>query len=281
MEFRLLGAVSVATEVGVLPLGPAKRRSLLAALLLRPNHPVPVDRLTAALWDHEPPLRSRGVIQGHVSRLRVLLATADAEMFGVELLTQGTAYVLRMPESLLDAHRFEELVTLARGQRAPADAVAMYQEALSLWQGPALTGAYPSQPLQAAAQALEELRLASVESLAGAWSRMGEHARAAAVLRAEAGAHPLRESLSAALMRALQRAGRRTEALDWFHRTRRLLADELGVDPGKELADAYAMALRGTDESEQEDGGRDAGRGPVGARAAVTVTSPAPSPAAV
>ncbi|MFF8644245.1 BTAD domain-containing putative transcriptional regulator [Streptomyces sp. NPDC015345] len=262
MEFRLLGAVSVATEVGVLPLGPAKRRSLLAALLLRPNHPVPVEQLTAALWDQEPPARARGVIQGHVSRLRVLLAGAEAEMFGVELVTQGTAYVLRMPESLLDAHRFEELVTLARGQRVPADAVAMYQEALSLWQGPALTGAYPSQPLQAAAQALEELRLASVESLAGAYARMGEHARAAAVLRAEAGVHPLRESLSAALMRALQRAGRRTEALDWFHRTRRLLADELGVDPGRELADAYAAALRGTGE-EEDPGGPGPGSGGI------------------
>ncbi|WAL99795.1 BTAD domain-containing putative transcriptional regulator [Streptomyces sp. Je 1-369] len=249
MEFRLLGAVSVATEVGVLPLGPAKRRSLLAALLLRPNHPVPVDQLTAALWDHEPPARARGVIQGHVSRLRVLLNSAEADMFGVELLTQGTAYVLRMPESLLDAHRFEELVTLARSQRAPSDAVAMYQEALSLWQGPALTGAYPSQPLQAAAQALEELRLASVESLATAYSLMGEHARAAAVLRAEASVHPLRESLAAALVRELQRAGRRSEALDWFHRTRRLLADELGVDPGRELADAYTDVLRGEDEA--------------------------------
>ncbi|UKY48050.1 AfsR/SARP family transcriptional regulator [Streptomyces inhibens] len=248
MEFRLLGAVSVATEIGELPLGPAKRRSLLAALLLRPNHPVPVDQLTAALWDHEPPQRARSVIQGHVSRLRVLLAGADAEMFGVELVTQGTAYVLRMPETLLDAHRFEELMTLARSQRAPADAVAMYQEALSLWQGPALTGAYPSQPLQTAAHALEELRLTCVELLAAAYTRMGEHARAAAVLRAEADVHPLRESLSAGLVRALQRAGRRSEALDWFHRTRRLLADELGVDPGRELADAYAVVLRGEDD---------------------------------
>ncbi|MBW5424900.1 AfsR family transcriptional regulator, partial [Streptomyces sp. BG9H] len=267
MEFRLLGAVSVATGLGVLPLGPAKRRSLLAALLLRPNHPVPVEQLTAALWDQEPPARARGVIQGHVSRLRVLLARAEAEMFGVELVTQGSAYVLRMPESLLDAHRFEELVTLARDQRAPADAVAMYQEALSLWQGPALTGTSASQPLQAAAQALEELRLASVESLAGAYTRLGEHARAAAVLRAEASAHPLRESLSAALMRALQRAGRRTEALDWFHRTRRVLADELGVDPGRELADAYALALRGAGEEtgEETGGGGSAGGASAGA----------------
>ncbi|WP_030775951.1 AfsR/SARP family transcriptional regulator [Streptomyces sp. NRRL S-920] len=282
MEFRLLGAVSVATEVGVLPLGPAKRRSLLAALLLRPNHPVPVDRLTAALWDQEPPARARGVIQGHVSQLRVLLTEAEAGMFGVELVTQGTAYVLRMPESLLDAHRFEELVTLARGQRAPADAVAMYQEALSLWQGPALTGAYPSQPLQAAAQALEELRLASVESLAGAYTRMGEHARAAAVLRAEAGAHPLRESLSAELMRALQRAGRRTEALDWFHRTRRVLADELGVDPGRELADAYAAALRGAgDEPDGTGGGAFAADVPPGGGPVAVAAPPSSAPASV
>ncbi|MBT2438730.1 winged helix-turn-helix domain-containing protein [Streptomyces sp. ISL-36] len=256
MEFRLLGAVSVATGAGELPLGPAKRRSLLAALLLRPNRPVPVDQLTDALWDEEPPPRARSVVQGHVSRLRSLLADADAESFGVELVTQGTAYVLRMPETLLDAHRFEELVTLARDQAAPADAVAMYREALSLWQGPALTGAYPSQPLQAAAHALEELRLATVELLATAYTRLGEHARAAAVLRAEAEAHPLRESLSAALMRALQRAGRRSEALDWFHRTRRLLADELGVDPGRELADAYAVALRGEEHDAADPTGR-------------------------
>ncbi|MCB5906527.1 AfsR/SARP family transcriptional regulator [Streptomyces pinistramenti] len=271
MEFQLLGAVSVATDVGELPLGPAKRRSLLAALLLRPNHPVPVDQLTAALWDHEPPPQARSVIQGHVSRLRSLFARAGAEMFGVELVTQGSAYVLRMPETLLDAHRFEELVTLARGQRVPADAVAIFQEALSLWQGPALTGAYPSQPLQAAAHALEELRLTSVELLAGGYTRMGEHARAAAVLRAEADVHPLRESLSAGLMRALQRAGRRSEALDRFHRTRRLLADELGVDPGRELADAYAVVLRGEDE--------DVAQAPAPAPVPAAVPAPAPGTA--
>ncbi|MFE6162993.1 BTAD domain-containing putative transcriptional regulator [Streptomyces sp. NPDC056486] len=270
MEFRLLGAVSVATETGELPLGPAKRRSLLAALLLRPNRPVPVDQLTATLWDHEPPPRSRGVIQGHVSRLRALFAGADAEMFGVELVTQGSAYVLRMPESLLDSYRFEQLVTLARSQRAPADAVAMCQEALSLWQGPALSAAYPSPPLQAAAHALEELRIASVELLAGSYARLGEHNRAAAVLRAEAEAHPLRESLSAALMRELQRAGRRSEALDWFHRTRRALAEELGVDPGRELADAYGVALRGEDDGDGQ-----------AHPTAVAVAPPSPAPAPV
>ncbi|MBB5121704.1 hypothetical protein AF335_07795 [Streptomyces eurocidicus] len=131
MEFRLLGTVAIGTETGDVPLGPAKRRSLLAALLLRPNYPLSVERLTAALWDHEPPLHARGVIQGHVSRLRTLLTAAGAGTHGVGLITQGAGYVLRMPETLLDAHRFEELVALAREQCAPADAVATYQEAPS------------------------------------------------------------------------------------------------------------------------------------------------------
>ncbi|MFE6664183.1 BTAD domain-containing putative transcriptional regulator [Streptomyces sp. NPDC057697] len=257
MEFRLLGTVSVDTFTGPLPLGPAKRRSLLAALLLSANTPVSIARLTDSLWDDTPPLHARSVIQGHVSRLRALLVGADAEAYGVELVTLGDAYVLRLPETLLDAQRFEELLTLARGQRSPADAVLMLKEALSLWQGPALSGAFTGRPLQAAAHSLEESRLATVEQLARAYAALGEHNRAAAVLRAEAVAHPMRESLAAALMTALYRAGRQSEALDWFHRTRRLLADELGIDPGHELADAYALILRG---DPGPDGGREAGR---------------------
>ncbi|MFF9346775.1 BTAD domain-containing putative transcriptional regulator [Streptomyces sp. NPDC014734] len=245
MEFRLLGTVSVDTFTGPLPLGPAKRRSLLAALLLSANTPVSIARLTDSLWDDAPPLHARSVIQGHVSRLRALLVDADAEAYGVELVTLGDAYLLRLPETLLDSHRFEELLLLAREQRNPADSVLMLKEALSLWQGPALTGVFAAPPLQAAAHSLEESRLATVEQLARAYAAMGEHSRAAAVLRTEAVAHPMRESLAAALMTALYRAGRQSEALGWFHRTRRLLADELGIDPGHELADAYALILRG------------------------------------
>uniref|UniRef100_UPI0011B0121B AfsR/SARP family transcriptional regulator n=1 Tax=Streptomyces sp. SM13 TaxID=1983803 RepID=UPI0011B0121B len=236
MEFRLLGTVAVETLAGPLPLGPAKRRSLLAALLLSANTPVSVGRLTDSLWDDTPPSQARGVIQGHVSRLRALLVGADAEAYGVELATLGDAYVLRVPETLVDAQRFEELLMLAREQRTWADTVLMLKEALSLWQGPALGGAFAGPPLRAAAHSLEESRLATVEQLARAYGELGEHHRAAALLAAETAAHPLRESLAAELMLALYRAGRQSEALDRFHRTRRLLADELGIDPGHELA---------------------------------------------
>ncbi|MGW6540400.1 BTAD domain-containing putative transcriptional regulator [Streptomyces sp. NPDC055051] len=244
MEFRLLGSVGVVTEGGDVAPGPAKRTSLLAALLLRPNTSVHVTALMDALWEDEPPTHAKTVLQGHVSRLRALLAAHGAEAYGVELTTQGSAYLLRMPESLVDAHRFEELVGLAGAQRHAADSVRMLREALSYWQGPALTGTVPSGPLEAAATALEELRLSSVEALAEAYGKLGEHGRAAAVLRTEAVAHPLRESLAAALMTSLARAGRRSDALDWYHRTRRLLAEELGVDPGGALSETYAGLLR-------------------------------------
>ncbi|MFV6027526.1 BTAD domain-containing putative transcriptional regulator [Streptomyces sp. NPDC056264] len=244
MEFRLLGSVALVTEDGDVALGPAKRSSLLVMLLLRPNSAVNVGQLIDALWEEEPPTHAKTVLQGHVSRLRALLAEHGAEAYGVELATQGSAYVLRMPESLVDVHRFEELVALAGVQRRPADAVRMLREALSYWQGPALTGTVHSRPLEAAAGGLEELRLASVESLAEAYGELGEHARAAAVLRTEAVAHPLRESLAAALMLALGRSGRQSDAIDWYHRTRRLLAEELGVDPGETLSEAYATLLR-------------------------------------
>lgn len=270
MEFRLLGTVCVDTLTGPLPLGPAKRRSLLAALLLRANTPVSMAWLTDCLWDDAPPMHARTVIQGHVSRLRALLMGADAEAYGVELATLGDAYVLRAPETLLDSQRFEELLMLAREQRSPADTVLMLKEALSLWQGPALTGTYASGPLQAAAHALEESRLATVEQLARSYAVLGEHHRAAAVLRAEAVAHPMRESLAAALMTALYRSGRQSEALDWFHRTRRLLADELGIDPGRELADAYAQILRGDPDPAGDRSPGDSGQAPAAGRASGT-----------
>ncbi|WP_353943493.1 BTAD domain-containing putative transcriptional regulator [Streptomyces sp. HUAS MG91] len=245
MEFRLLGAVAVATGSGELPLGPAKRRSLLAALLLRPNTAVPLDQLIDALWPEGPPARARTVAQGHVSRLRALLAQGGADEWGVRLVTRGDAYVLEMPESLLDAHRFEELVRLARDQRTPDDAAALLREALALWRGPALVGVATGGPLRVAADGLEEARLSAVEQLARTYGEFGDHARAASLLHAEAVAHPMRESLAGALMRALYRSGRQSDAIDQYHRTRTLLADELGVDPGAALREAYAEILAG------------------------------------
>ncbi|WP_411142997.1 BTAD domain-containing putative transcriptional regulator [Streptomyces sp. x-80] len=244
MEFSLLGPIAVTTGSGELSLGPAKRRSVLALLLLQPNTTVPLDQLIDFLWEDEPPEHARTVVQGHVSRLRATLAEGGANAHGVELTTHGSAYLLRLPEELIDAHRFGELVALARPEAAPADAVPLLREALSLWRGPALTGTVTSPAFAAAAHALEERRLTAVEALARAHGALGEHEQSAAILYSAAVNHPLREGLIAALMRALFRTGRQSDALEWFHRTRRLLNEELGVDPGERLSGAYEEILR-------------------------------------
>jgi DNA-binding SARP family transcriptional activator len=115
MEFRILGEIAAtAAEGRQVPLGPAKRRSVLAVLLLHANAPVDVGLLTEALWDDAPPRHSRTVLQGHVSRLRALLGSHGAAAHGIQLATRGTAYVLRTPGELLDAHRFGELLRRAR-----------------------------------------------------------------------------------------------------------------------------------------------------------------------
>ncbi|MER5888974.1 transcriptional regulator, partial [Streptomyces sp. NPDC001941] len=245
MEFRLLGGVGAGTGAGELPLGPAKRRSVLAALLLRRNTAVPVDQLIDAVWEEEPPAHARTVVQGHVSRLRVLFSQADVDRYEVRLATHGSAYVLEMPDGLLDVHRFEDLVRRGRHETCPERVVALLRRALAVWRGPALTGTAPSASLRAAAQALEETRLSTVERLADAYAGLGELPQAEALLRAEAVTHPLRESLTAALMATLYRAGRQSEALDHYHRTRSLLADELGICPGPALRACYEGILRG------------------------------------
>ena len=136
MEFSLLGPIAVTTGSAELALGPAKRRSVLALLLLQPNTTVPLEQLIDSLWEDEPPEHARTVVQGHVSRLRATLAEGGAEAYGIELATHGSAYLLRLPEELIDAHRFGELVALARPEAAPADAVPLLREALGLWRGP-------------------------------------------------------------------------------------------------------------------------------------------------
>ncbi|MET8628900.1 AfsR/SARP family transcriptional regulator [Kitasatospora sp. NPDC004669] len=245
VEFRLLGSVAVVAAQGrELAVGSVKRRSLLTMLLLNPGVPVGVGRLTEAMWDEEPPRHARTVVQNHVSGLRALLAAHGAADGGVELVTDGGAYLLRVPDSAVDAGRFERLVRSARSARDAGESVAALREALGLWRGPALAGTSPSLPLRCAAQALEELRLAALEELARAYGRLGDHGAAAGVLGTEAALNPLRESLVAVLMTALGQAGRRSEALEWFHRTRRALAEQLGIDPGAELAGVHEALLR-------------------------------------
>ncbi len=226
MEFRVLGPLEVEVDGRVLKLGGAKQRALLALLLLHANEAVSRDRLVDELWSSTPPETASAAIQVYVSQLRKLLGR-DA------IVTQPPGYLIRVQEGTLDLERFEESV--ARAQGAPPDEAAeLLRQALGLWRGPPLAeldGSF-ARPERAR---LDEQRLSALEQRIAADLELGRHAQLVPELEGLVREHPLRERLRGQLMLALYRCGRQAEALDVYRTGRRLLDEELGLEPGEEL----------------------------------------------
>ena len=239
MDFRLLGPIEVFDGTSNLPLGGPKPRTLLVQLVLHLDRRVPAGRLIGAVWGDEPPPAVRNSLQTYASHLRKVL--------GAERLEGGAAgYVLHGTPDEVDAVRFERLVDHARavGATDPAGAVGAYRDALALWRGPALDDLSDQPSLQSEIARLEELRLAAVEERLGLELVLGRHAELVPELEQLTVQHRLRERFWAQLMVALYRAGRQADALAAFDRARRLLAEELGVDPSPELRRVHEQVLR-------------------------------------
>ncbi|TDD36434.1 AfsR/SARP family transcriptional regulator [Actinomadura sp. KC06] len=254
MRFGVLGPVEARSGGAAVPVGGPAVRALLAMLLLDAGRVVPSGRLIDGLYGQEPPSGAANALQSQVSRLRRGLGDAGL----VENLPAG--YRIAVAADDVDVHRFERLAR--DGRRAMADgrhraAAAAFEEALGLWRGPALAdvGA-PFAEAQAAR--LEEERAAVVEDLAAARLAAGDAGTVVAELRGLVDAQPLRERARALLMRALHGSGRQAEALAVFEDGRRVLAEELGADPSRELADVHLAILRG--EMRGEMGGAEAVR---------------------
>jgi DNA-binding SARP family transcriptional activator len=227
MDFRILGPVEVIEEGRSLPLGGAKPRALIALLLLRPNEVVAAERLVDELWAEQPPPTAAKTIQVYVSKLRKILGQ------GV-LLSQAPGYMLRVEPGTLDLHRFESLVSEAAGA-APTAAAEKLREALGLWRGPPLADFAYEPFAQAEIARLEELRLAALEERVEADLALGRHAQLIPELEAVVAQQPLRERPRGQLMVALYRADRQAEALQAYQETRKLLDEELGLEPSEAL----------------------------------------------
>ncbi|GAA1660289.1 BTAD domain-containing putative transcriptional regulator [Catellatospora bangladeshensis] len=237
MDVRVLGPVTVHAGGNAIDLGPRKRRYLLALLALEVNHVVPVDRLVDLMWPDGPPRTAVHAVRVAASTLRLALR----EVAAVE--AAGGGYVLRADPLTVDAHRFRQLVTRARAEADDRVRLALLDEALALWRGPALAGVVPGTVRQRLCHGLEESRLAAAEDRLDTLLRLGHHDELVAELTAQVAAHPLRERLAGQLMTALYRCGRITDALDAYARTRARLAAELGLDPGPELAVLHRRIL--------------------------------------
>lgn len=247
VRFRVLGSLEASADDGPIALGGPKQRLVLAHLLLRANQVVPSDHLIDAVWGEEPPETAKGTLQAYISRLRSVLG-------GDRLEGRAPGYLFRIDREELDATRFEALLQEARGATSePKVVLDVLGEALELWRGPALADLADEPSVQGEIARLEELRLSAIEEQISARLDLGEHAGVVAELEAATIAHPLRERLWSQLVLALYRSGRQAEALAAFDRARRLLADELGIDPSRELQDLHERVLR-QDESLQLPG---------------------------
>ena len=264
MDFRILGPLGVYDDQGrELEPGGRQQRIVLAMLLLHRNEVVSVDRLIDAVWGERAPANAVKNVQIHVSRLRKTLA-ADV------LRTRANGYVLEVGPDELDVDRFERLVE--EGRRALAagsleDAAVTLEAALALWRGAPLSDFAYDSFAQSEISRLDELRLGAVEERLDTDLALGRHQDVTGELQALTAQHPLRERLRGQLMLALYRSGRKPDALRVYDEARRLLAEELGLEPGEALQRLHQAVL--TDDPALEAPPRVAPtRAPAGARAA-------------
>jgi DNA-binding SARP family transcriptional activator/Tfp pilus assembly protein PilF len=269
VRFGVLGPVRAWRGEEQLPTGSPQQRALLAALLLREGRTATAGELIDALWGEEPPPQALAALRTYASRLRKVLGP------GV-LVSESGGYAVRgLAEGVLDLAVAQDLAAEAEKAKNAGDlrhAREVLDRALALWDGEVLAGV-PGPYAEAQRVRLEEWRLQLVESRLDMDLEQGCHAEAVSELTALTAAHPLRERLRELLMLALYRSGRQAEALAVYADTRRLLADELGVDPRPGLRELQLRIL-------QADPGLAEPSAPQAELAAVTVR-PAQLPATV
>ncbi|MEU6126474.1 BTAD domain-containing putative transcriptional regulator [Streptomyces sp. NPDC047123] len=238
-RFSVLGPVRAWHGSEQLSTGSPQQRALLAALLLRDGRTATASELIDALWGEEPPSQALAAVRTYASRLRKVLPP------GV-LVSESGGYAVRIAEGALDLAAAEDLWSSAEKARGTGDlcqARALVNQALDLWDGEPLAGV-PGPYADTQRARLDEWRLQLVESRLDMDLEQGCHAESVSELTALTAAHPLRERLRELLMLALYRSGRQAEALAVYADTRRLLADELGVDPRPGLKELQHRILQ-------------------------------------
>ncbi|MGY0070344.1 AfsR/SARP family transcriptional regulator [Streptomyces sp. QTS137] len=225
-------------------LGGRRAQIILSVLALEVNWVVSVDDLVDAVWGGSPPASARTQIRICISAMRREFEAAGLAGL-IETHPQG--YRLCLEESQLDASVFDTLVRRARALAETGlteEAVDVLCRALSLWTGPAFSG-LSSRPLESGARRLTEERLRVTEERIRLELELGRHHDLIGELMQLSAEHPYREDLHAQLMLALYRSQRTAEALEAYRRIRSTMVEELGIEPGPELADLEQAILLG------------------------------------
>jgi DNA-binding SARP family transcriptional activator/tetratricopeptide (TPR) repeat protein len=221
----------------MIELGPAQQRCVLAVLLVQANHPVPIDQLVDRVWGRDPPLRCREVLYSYLSRLRKILATTE-----VRITRSSGGYLLAVDETAVDLNRFRDLVVRARVSQDDHQALALFEQALGLWQAEAFTDLDTSWLVNLRTTLDAERHAAELDHTDAAL-RCGRHTDLLPTLSTRAAQHPLDERVVGQLMIALYRSGRQADALQQYHHSRERLAEELGTDLSAPLQNLYQQIL--------------------------------------
>jgi DNA-binding SARP family transcriptional activator/Tfp pilus assembly protein PilF len=242
MRFGVLGPVLVHDGEAFVHIGPPRQRTLLAALTMQAGRAVPAEKLAQALWDGGPSAAAAVTLRTHVMRLRQVLGPKA----GARVLTRSGSYQLEVGEDEVDHLTFAALcsrggVAVEGGDWRLADSTL--SEALRLWRGAPLADVASESLRGEGAPYLEQLHLQALEWRNEAQLSLARHAELLTELQALAAENPLRERFQSQLMLVLYRCGRQADALAVFQRVRRLLAEELGIEPGPELQELHQRVL--------------------------------------
>nr|WP_051865077.1 BTAD domain-containing putative transcriptional regulator [Streptosporangium roseum] len=259
-----------------------KQRTVLAMLLARAGYVVPIRSLVTEVWDEHPPRSAVANLRTYLMQLRRMLPPSENP--AVEpLVTSDAGYLLRVEPAEFDLFQFEALSALGRQALARRDLVTAqdaYTRALALWRGGAAEDAPLGPTLREVVARLTDQYLNAVEEYTEIQLALGSPTTAVRRLRELIGRYPLRERLYGQLMVALYRCGDVAGALDVFGIARRILAEELGLDPGPELRLLHQAVLR-RDADLMVLGGPPAGGDAVTVGNAVTAAAAVPVEGAV
>ena len=249
LHVSLLGPLELRRKGMVLELGGSKQRTLLAALALEANRVVSDAQLIDILWAADPIEGATDALRVHVHRLRRTIEPAgDGDHTEGKLLVRKlTGYSLALTADQVDVECFRTLVTeahAASAQGRDAHALRLFDRALALWRGPVLADFGDASFALGHRTRLEKLRLEASEDRFDLCLRLGLHLENVSAIEGLAEEQPLRERLQGQLLLALYRCGRQAEASDAYQRTRRRLADELGMEPGPDLQAIFREILR-------------------------------------
>jgi DNA-binding SARP family transcriptional activator len=238
VRYRMLGTITAHDGTHWQPVAAAKPRALLAALLIRAGDVLTLDQLLFELWGDQPPRTAPTQIHGYVLRIRRLLGERHAQ----SLVTAGPGYRLIIEDGEIDTRVFAQRAAQGRAALRDGDvehAVDLLGGALAMWRGPALADVAASPLVNGLRKRLTELRHVTWEARVTADLTLGRHTGLVDEIERHVDAHPLRERPWRQLMLALDRAGRRDEAIAAYQRVRTILVDHSGIEPGLELRRLY------------------------------------------